>query len=112
MELSSPVASLVPGLVDNAVVTCGDRFHWSAAIPFRRVPVFASWAVVSGKGENAMARKGKARKTDGAVLPVMRPHAAGIDIGATLKVYPGAPHGLCTTHADQVNADLLAFLKS
>ena len=32
--------------------------------------------------------------------------------GATLKVYPGAPHGLCTTHADKVNADLLAFLKS
>jgi len=32
--------------------------------------------------------------------------------GATLKVYPGAPHGLCTTHADQVNADLLAFLNS
>jgi non-heme chloroperoxidase len=31
---------------------------------------------------------------------------------ATLKVYPGAPHGMCTTHADQVNADLLAFLKS
>jgi len=32
--------------------------------------------------------------------------------GATLKVYPGAPHGMCTTHADQVNADLLAFLKA
>jgi len=30
---------------------------------------------------------------------------------STLKVYPGAPHGMCTTHADQVNADLLAFLK-
>jgi len=30
---------------------------------------------------------------------------------ATLKVYPGAPHGLCTTHKDQVNADLLAFIK-
>ena len=30
---------------------------------------------------------------------------------ATLKVYPGAPHGMCTTHADQVNADLLAFLR-
>jgi non-heme chloroperoxidase len=28
-----------------------------------------------------------------------------------LKVYPGAPHGMCTTLADQVNADLLAFLK-
>ena len=31
---------------------------------------------------------------------------------ATLKVYPGAPHGLPDTHKDQLNADLLAFLKS
>jgi hypothetical protein len=26
--------------------------------------------------------------------------------------YPGAPHGLTTTHQDQVNADLLTFLES
>jgi non-heme chloroperoxidase len=32
--------------------------------------------------------------------------------GATLKVYKGAPHGLCTTHKDEVSADLLAFLKT
>jgi len=31
--------------------------------------------------------------------------------GATLKVYPGAPHGLCSTHKNQVNADLLAFIR-
>jgi non-heme chloroperoxidase len=31
--------------------------------------------------------------------------------GATLKVYPGLPHGMCSTHKDQVSADLLAFLK-
>jgi len=31
---------------------------------------------------------------------------------AKLKVYPGAPHGMCTTLADKVNADLLAFLKT
>jgi len=31
--------------------------------------------------------------------------------GSTLKVYPGAPHGLCSTMKDQVNADLLAFIK-
>jgi non-heme chloroperoxidase len=31
--------------------------------------------------------------------------------GATLKVYKGAPHGMCTTLKDEVNADLLAFLK-
>jgi non-heme chloroperoxidase len=29
----------------------------------------------------------------------------------TLKTYPGLPHGLCTTHADVINADLLAFIK-
>ena len=29
----------------------------------------------------------------------------------TLKVYEGLPHGLCTTHPDIVNADLLAFIK-
>ncbi len=28
---------------------------------------------------------------------------------STLKVYPGFPHGMCTTHPDQINADLLAF---
>jgi non-heme chloroperoxidase len=31
---------------------------------------------------------------------------------ATLKVYPGAPHGLPTTHQDQLNADVLAFIKT
>ena len=31
--------------------------------------------------------------------------------GATLKVYPGAPHGMCTTRKDEINADLLAFFK-
>jgi non-heme chloroperoxidase len=30
---------------------------------------------------------------------------------ATLKVYKGAPHGLCTTLKQQVNEDLLAFIK-
>jgi non-heme chloroperoxidase len=31
---------------------------------------------------------------------------------AQLKVYPGAPHGICSTHKDQVNADLLAFFQA
>ena len=30
----------------------------------------------------------------------------------TLKVYPGFPHGMPTTHADVINADLLEFIKS
>lgn len=31
---------------------------------------------------------------------------------ATLKVYPGAPHGLTATHRNQLNADLLAFAEA
>ena len=31
---------------------------------------------------------------------------------ATLKIYPGAPHGLSSTHKYQFNADLLAFLRT
>jgi non-heme chloroperoxidase len=31
--------------------------------------------------------------------------------GSTLKIYPGAPHGLTATHKERVNADLLAFLE-
>jgi len=30
---------------------------------------------------------------------------------ATLKVYKGAPHGMCTTIKDQVNAELLSFFE-
>ena len=30
----------------------------------------------------------------------------------TLKVYPGLPHGMCTTHPEFVNPDLLAFIKA
>jgi non-heme chloroperoxidase len=32
--------------------------------------------------------------------------------GAQLKVYKGAPHGMCTTHKDLINADLLAFMQA
>ena len=32
--------------------------------------------------------------------------------GSTLKIYPDAPHGMCSMHKEQVNADLLAFFKA
>ena len=31
---------------------------------------------------------------------------------ATLKIYPGFPHGMMTTNADVINADLLTFIRS
>ncbi len=38
--------------------------------------------------------------------------SAKIVKGATLKVYKGAPHGMCTTLKDLVSEDLLAFIKA
>ena len=31
---------------------------------------------------------------------------------SVLKIYPGFPHGMCTTHADVINPELLAFIKA
>lgn len=51
---------------------------------------------------------------DDQIVPIQASakRAAEIAPQATLKVYPGAPHGLPTTHQDQFNADLLAFIES
>jgi len=38
-------------------------------------------------------------------------HTAKLVKDATLKVYPGFSHGMCTVNKDQINADLLAFIK-
>jgi non-heme chloroperoxidase len=51
---------------------------------------------------------------DDQIVPIV---AAGLKSAkilknGTLKVYPGFPHGMCQIHADRINADLLAFLKS
>jgi non-heme chloroperoxidase len=44
-------------------------------------------------------------------LQISSPLTAKLVKNSTLKIYPGQPHGLCTTFADQVNADVLAFIK-
>ncbi|HEX3376623.1 MAG TPA: alpha/beta hydrolase [Candidatus Acidoferrales bacterium] len=31
--------------------------------------------------------------------------------GATLKIFPGGSHGICSTHKDQINAELLSFFQ-
>jgi dienelactone hydrolase len=37
--------------------------------------------------------------------------SAKIVKGASLKIYSGSPRGMCSTHKDQINSDLLAFCK-
>ena len=48
---------------------------------------------------------------DDQIVPIAdsAPLSARLLARSTLKIYDGLPHGLCTTHPDIVNADLLAF---
>jgi non-heme chloroperoxidase len=58
-----------------------------------------SWAVLS--------------RDDDQIVPIGASAQASSQLvkNATLKVYPGGPHGLADTHKDQLNADLLDFLR-
>lgn len=50
---------------------------------------------------------------DDQIVPIAdsAPLSAKLLKNSTLKIYPGLPHGMCTTHADIINADLLAFIE-
>jgi len=50
---------------------------------------------------------------DDQIVPVQASALQSVKLikGAELKVYKGAPHGMCTTLKDEVNADLLSFIK-
>ncbi len=51
---------------------------------------------------------------DDQIVPIVAAARRSVDLvpDATLKVYPGAPHGLTGAHEEGFNADLLAFLGS
>ena len=51
---------------------------------------------------------------DDQIVPLGASAQAAVKIApkGQLKIYPDAPHGLTATHKDQVNRDLLLFLKS
>ncbi|QJU60345.1 alpha/beta hydrolase [Sphingomonas sp. AP4-R1] len=52
--------------------------------------------------------------TDDQIVPYAdsAPLSVALLKNGTLKSYEGYPHGMCTTHADVINADLLAFIES
>ena len=51
---------------------------------------------------------------DDQVVPIADSAELSIKLvkNGTLKIYPGFPHGMCTTHADVINPDLLAWIES
>lgn len=48
----------------------------------------------------------------GSGQPIVFSHGAEILPDAQLKVYTGGSHGICTTHKQQINGDLLSFIQS
>jgi non-heme chloroperoxidase len=50
---------------------------------------------------------------DNQVVPIADSAELSIKLlmNGPLKVYPGYAHGMCTTHADVINPDLLAFIQ-
>jgi len=50
---------------------------------------------------------------DDQIVPIADSALLGIKLlkHGTIKTYPGLPHGMATTHADVINADLLAFIR-
>jgi non-heme chloroperoxidase len=51
---------------------------------------------------------------DDQIVPIVdsAPLTAKLVRNSTLKIYKGFPHGMCTTEAATINADLLAFIRS
>ena len=51
---------------------------------------------------------------DDQIVPIANTSMLAVKLvkNGTLKVYPGAPHDLATTHKEELDDDLLAFLKA
>ena len=52
--------------------------------------------------------------TDDQIVPIADSALLSVKLlpRGSLKTYDGLPHGLCTTHPELINPDLLAFFKS
>src|SRR2546423_3355086 len=92
MELPSPVASVVPSLVLNAVVTLGTGSVSQQRSRLREYPFARLGPSSSTTRRRSMAAGKRKKDSQGkqAVLPVMRADAAGIDIGAT-EIFVAVP---------------------
>jgi non-heme chloroperoxidase len=51
---------------------------------------------------------------DNQIVPIADSAVLAVKLvkNGTLKIYKGAPHGMCTTHKEHVDEDLFAFIKT
>jgi len=59
-----------------------------------------------------IGRHGTKRVAKAVLISAVPPLMLELIKNARLEVYEGAPHGLCSTHKDRVNADLLSFFQA
>ena len=104
-----PGAKLLPGVVDNwwrQGMAGGIKAHYDCIKAFSETDFTEDLKMVEVP---TLVMHGD----DDQIVPFAdsAPLSAKLLERSTLKVYEKLPHGMCTTHADIVNADLLAFLK-
>ncbi|MFN7110406.1 MAG: alpha/beta fold hydrolase [Brevundimonas sp.] len=105
-----PGATQMPAVVDNwwrQGMTGGAKAHYDGIKAFSETDfteelkvMNVPTLVIQGDDDQIVPYKDASVKT-AALLP-----------NGTLKIYPGFPHGMLTTHGDVINPDLLAFIQS
>jgi non-heme chloroperoxidase len=105
-----PNATVYPGVIDNwwrQGMMGGIKAHYDCIKAFSETDFTEELKIIDVP---TLVMHGD----DDQIVPIddSAKRSAKIVRNATLKVYKGAPHGMCSTHVDQVNADLLEFLKS
>src|SRR5204862_6801562 len=106
---SRPAAKVSQGVIDNwwrQGMMGGAKAHYDSIRAFSETDFTEDLKVIDVP---TLVMHGD----DDQIVPIAdsAPLSAKLLRKGTLKVYEKFPHGMCTTHADVVNADLLAFIK-
>ena len=90
------------------------EFYWNVPIPFYGFNRPGVKIVEGGRLKKIAVPTLVMHGADDQIVPIADSALLSSKLvkGAELKVYKGFPHGMATTHADTINADLLAFIKS
>lgn len=105
-----PGAKVYPGVIDNwwrQGMMGGAQAHYDCIKAFSETDFTEDLRKIE---QPVLVLHGE----DDQIVPIAdsAPLSAKLLKNATLKTYPGLPHGMCTTHAEVINPDLLAFFRS
>jgi len=103
-------AKALPGVIDNwwrQGMMGGAKAHYDCIKAFSETDFTADLKEIQ---QPVLVMHGK----DDQIVPIADSALLSIKLlkAGTLKVYPKLPHGLCTTHPEVVNPELLAFIKA